>query len=182
MIKYAFVMNVPGECPDTYSITYEDEGSLNLVVGTGNMEMAEDLIKKLAKEGFVWVDLCGDFDDAITAKLSDATEGKVRLLHADYLPLELQKLNALEDLTEYGVIIKADDDVDVQYFELKSNECNAYIAFAKDIDDAGKAAKRLMVKGVAFIELCGWFDKEKTEMIIEAIEGKVPVGTCGSLS
>ena len=44
---------------------------------------------------------------------------------------------------------------------------------------ACEAAKELLDKGVYFIELCSWFDEEKTRAVIAAVDGKLPVGSCG---
>jgi hypothetical protein len=35
-------------------------------------------------------------------------------------------------------------------------------------------------EGIQLIELCSWFDEEKTQAIEKAVEGKVIVGTSGS--
>jgi hypothetical protein len=51
-----------------------------------------------------------------------------------------------------------------------------------NLEMACQAAIDLMEKGIAFIELCTWFDEEKTRAIIEYISGKVPVGSCGILA
>ena len=62
---------------------------------------------------------------------------------------------------------------------LDSEDCNTRACFVKDLDAAKAAAAALAEEGIDFIELCSWFDQEKTEAIIEAAGGKIPVGSCG---
>lgn len=68
---------------------------------------------------------------------------------------------------------------DMKILELLSKECNTKIMLVKDLDMACQAAKELVEKGVFFIELCSWFDTERTKAVIAAIDGKLPVGSCG---
>ena len=70
---------------------------------------------------------------------------------------------------------------ETQNFTLKNDACNTYVRFTKDLDAAKAAAKELEEQGVYFLELCSFFDKARTLEIIDAIGGKVPVGSCGEL-
>lgn len=182
MFKYAFIENVPGSSPETYSFVYENDESYSLVTGTSSFEMTEELAKKLDQEGYDLIDLCGDFDDEAVAKLSKSFTGEMGITHADYLPDELVKIEALDSLKEYGIVIVMDGVEVTQKFSLISEACNTYVRFTKDLDAAKAAAKELVSLGVDFIELCSYFDKEKTQAVIGAIEGKVPVGSCGDLA
>jgi hypothetical protein len=47
----------------------------------------------------------------------------------------------------------------------------------KDFDDAANAAKGLVTEGVQLIELCAGFGPAGTAKVIEAIGGKIPVGS-----
>ena len=179
MSKYALIMNVPGESPDSYSAVYEKDENYELYVGTGSMDMAAELLKKLAREGFDHINLCGDFDDEITERFIEMSEGKIRISHACYLPEELEKLNKLPSLKEYGFISLTDGLEKMEKLELKSDECNTCIMLVTDMKMACQAANELVENGSAFIELCSWFDLEKTKAIIDSINGKIPVGSCG---
>lgn len=181
MFKYAFIENVPGSSPETYSFTYENEASYSLVTGTSSFEMTEELTRKLDEEGYDLIDLCGDFDDEAMEALLKVVKGGMRITHADYLPEELEKIEALDSLKEYGIVAVMAGVEETQTFELKGEECNTYVRFTKDLEAAKAAAKELVEKGVYFIELCSYFDKEKTQEVIDAIGGKVPVGSCGAL-
>lgn len=62
---------------------------------------------------------------------------------------------------------------------LKDPAANTHIRFIRDVEGACEAAKGLVADGVTFIELCSWFDAEKTNAVIKAIDCQVPVGSCG---
>lgn len=181
MFKYAFIENVAGASPENYSFVYENEESYNLVAGTDNDEMTEELVKKLAGEGFELIDLCGYFDDEAAEKLRRATGGGIEITHASYLPEEQKKNDALESFKEFGVIIVMDGVEETQRFSLSNEDCNTYVRFTKDMEAAKAAAKELADQGVYFIELCSYFDKEKVLEIIDAVDAKIPVGSCGDL-
>lgn len=181
MFKYAFIENVDNASPESYSFVYENAESINMVAGTSSFEMTEELVKKLDSEGYNLIDMCGDFDDEVVKKLLSVTKGEIEILHADYLPEELKKIEALESLQEYGIVIVMDGVEETQSFTLENETCNTYVRFTKDLDAAKAAAKELVEQGVYFLELCSYFDKERTLEIIHAIDGRVPVGSCGDL-
>ena len=52
MLKYAFLINVPGQSPDTYKGVYENSESYNVIAATDNMDMAKEYVGKLAADGF----------------------------------------------------------------------------------------------------------------------------------
>ena len=83
MLKYAFLINVPGQNPDEYKGVYENSESYNVIAGTDNMDMAKEYVGKLAADGFTLLNLCGDFDDAITAELREIAGPDVKIVHAD---------------------------------------------------------------------------------------------------
>ena len=143
--------------------------------------MTRELVKKLDSEGYDLIDMCGDFDDEAVEKLLSITKSDMEILHADYLPAELEKIEALDSLQEYGIVVVMDGVEETQNFTLKNDACNTYVRFTKDLDAAKAAARELVEQGVYFLELCSFFDKARTLEIIDAIGGKVPVGSCGEL-
>ncbi|MCI8648230.1 MAG: hypothetical protein HFE76_15875 [Firmicutes bacterium] len=151
------------------------------MAGTSSFEMTRELVKKLDSEGYDLIDMCGDFDDEAVEKLLSITKSDMEILHADYLPAELEKIEALDSLQEYGIVVVMDGVEETQNFTLKNDACNIYVRFTKDLDAAKAAAKELVEQGVYFLELCSFFDKARTLEIIDAIGGKVPVGSCGEL-
>ncbi len=180
MIKYAFLMNMPGETPETCYGKYDNKESHTRIVGL-DKEAAGEYIKVLAGEGFEMVDLCGDFNQDDVEKMTGLSKGKIKICAASYLPTEAEKLEKLESLFEYGIIVNMKGVNETEWIEILNRQGNTYIAFVSGIDQAMEAAKELVKKGVSFMELCSWFDKEKCEKIIDAISGTVPVGTCGDV-
>ncbi|MEG0156553.1 MAG: DUF6506 family protein [Anaerovoracaceae bacterium] len=185
MVKLAFIMNVPGESTEEYQGTYQCEKSTTLVVGTDGMEQTEALMKDLVADGYTLFDLCGDFDEEMRSSLADAIGADnqtKRVCRADYTAEQMEKLEALPSLSEYGIIINIFGGGENGRIDLLGKGCNSHILFVNGMEEAAQAAKQLVEEGIAFIELCSFFDGEKTKEIIDAIDGKVPVGTCGKLS
>lgn len=181
MLKFAWIVNVPGQSPDTYYKVYENAESYNVLAGTGDMEQAKAFVKKLADDGFTLFNLCGDFDDEITAEMQDMAGEGVKIRHADYMPEELERVSALDEFSEYGIVVKMNGVEEPVELEINEGGMHTYAIFVKDQEQANAAAKKLSDAGMHGIELCSWFDKAKTEAVIEAIGGSTPVGTCGEL-
>ena len=180
-MKFAFIANIAGITPETYSAAFETEEAYNLIAGVDGMDAAKEYVKKLADEGYDLINLCGDFDEEITEELRGIAGETVEIQHADYSAEELAKLEKLESFKNYGIII-IDSSIDEAHEELLQSEaCDAKVVFVNSIDMAKEAGKKLVDEGADFIELCSWFDKEKMEELVEATENKVPVGTCGQL-
>lgn len=179
MLKFAFIVNNPGYNPETYSGVYENDASYNVVAGIDNMDMAVEYVAKLVSEGFTLFNLCGDFDDEITAKMQQAAGENVKIRHADYLPPEAAKVEALEVFTKYGVIVVMKGVETPQEVYLKCDGLETKTIFVKDQAQANAAAKDLLSWGAHDIELCSWFTEEKTQSVIDAIGGAIPVGSCG---
>lgn len=181
MLKFAFLINTPGQTPDTYSKVYENAESYNLVAGTPDMDAAKDFVKKLADDGYTLLNLCGDFDDEITAQMQELAGPDVKIRHADYLPEQLAKVEALPEFSRYGIVIVMRGVETPEDVIIDSPELYTHAIFVKDQEQANAAAKKLADEGMHDIELCSWFDKERTESVIEAVGGSCPVGTCGEL-
>lgn len=179
MFKFAFIENIPGVSPETHSCVHENEESYNLIAGTDSFKMTASFAKKLNQEGIDVIDLCGDFTAKDVRNLSKSIGETVKINCASYFPSEMEKLEKLEDLQEYGIVVVTRGMEETAAYELNNEVCNSHIRFAKDLESAKKAAVELVEKGVNFIELCSFFNNERTREIIDAIGGKVPVGSCG---
>lgn len=179
-MKFAFILNTNGGHPDTYNVNFTTAGSENWIYGVTGVEEGVEFAKTLKEKGFDLVNLCGDFDEEMTAEI--AATG-IEACNAKYLPAEMDKIMELsdEELCEYGIIIVSDEVDETEVIDKKDDACNIYVRFVKDEDAACEAAKDVIAEGAKFMELCSWYDKEKTEKVIAAIEGKVPVGTCGEI-
>lgn len=55
---------------------------------------------------------------------------------------------------------------------------NCAVVGVDNMELAVSAAKQLRDEGVDVIELCGAFDDSMTREIIDALDGKIPVGHC----
>jgi len=181
MLKFAFIINVPGQSPETFSGVYENEESYNLIVGTDNMDMAKEYVARLVSEGYTLFNLCGDFDDEIADRMRAASGEEIRIRNAHYLPAELAKVEALQEFSRYGIIVQMGGVGDPEEVEVHCEGFDTKAIFVSNQAQAVEAARKLAGEGVHDIELCSWFDRAKTEEIIAAIGGAVPVGTCGPL-
>lgn len=79
-------------------------------------------------------------------------------------------------LSNYGFIMIDESYEEEQRTSLSSAKFKTTISCVKDIDAACKAAKEFVSEGIEVIELCGAFVGDMPEKVIEAVEGKVPVG------
>ena len=181
MLKYAFLINVPGQSPDTYKGVYENSESYNVIAATDNMDMAKEYVGKLAADGFTLLNLCGDFDDAITAELREVAGPDVKIVHADYLPEQGAMVEALPEFSKYGIVIVMRGVEEPTEVVVDAPELYTKAIFVKDQEQANAAAKKLADEGMHDIELCSWFDRERTQAVIDAVGGAAPVGTCGDL-
>lgn len=181
MLKFAFLINTPGQTPESYSKTYENAESFNLLAGTPDMDAAKAYVKKLADEGYTLFNLCGDFDDEITAQMQELAGPDVKIKHADYLPEQAKMVEALEEFSRYGIVIVMRGVEEPTDVVIDGPELYTHAIFVKDQEQANAAAKKLAEEGVHDIELCSWFDTERTLPVIEAVAGACPVGTCGDI-
>lgn len=181
-MKYAFVANIEGVTPETYSAVFETAGCYNLIAGVDGMDAAKEYIGTLADEGYDMIELCGDFTDEITEEIREIVGEGIEINNARYTIDEAVKMEFTDSLKNYGVIIM-DEDVD-KYHEivLKSESCDMRVMFVQDMRQAKNAAKRMVEKKIDFIELCGWFDILRLGTMVEVTENKVPIGTCGELN
>lgn len=177
--KYAFIMNSRTLTPDTYMGIHENSKNYYVIAGVHSVQMASELAKDLSEEGFFAIDLCGAFDEKKTAKVSEGAGGKAEVRYARYSPLDAKRMDALDSMEEYGLILMDSSLSETEWLRLESDEYNTAIAFVHNLESACSAAVRMVKEGIAFLELCRWFDEERAQKIIDAIEGAVPVGYCG---
>ena len=181
MLKYAFIINVPGIVPGSYQAIYENSESLSQIVGVDGMLEAEKLVIQLGKDGFDLLNFCGDFDDAITSRFGEISGGKTKCLNVKHSEENLGGMESLgEDLKEYGILVVMRGVVEPVRYDLLSEGWNTHAVFVRDLEDAVSTARKMKEEGIQLIELCSWFDEEKTRAIEKAVEGKVIVGTSGS--
>ncbi|MEL7654471.1 MAG: DUF6506 family protein [Bacillota bacterium] len=179
-MKYAFIMNSASLNPDTYSVIYEYAGNQDYYTAVHGMKMTRELVKKLASDGYEQIDLCGAYNSEKAEEIRKASESNIRVNYAKYSEEDLEKFNALESTSKYGIIAMGFDMTeDMVRLELTSEEYNTYIAIVANEETAALGAKKMVEEGINFIELCGYFDSDKAEKVAEAIGHKVPIGYCG---
>ncbi|HML36418.1 MAG TPA: DUF6506 family protein [Bacillota bacterium] len=179
-MRYAFIMNSGHFTPEDYSVRYEDEGSQYYFAAVHSMDMTRDLARTLAAEGYGIIDLCGDFDEAKAEETAAASGGKIEVNYAKYTKEELEKFEALASIARYGIIVMGFDfSKTAVRLELTGDEFNTYISIVDSEETAANEAKKMAADGINFIELCGYFDLEKADRIMKAVDYKVPVGYCG---
>lgn len=59
---------------------------------------------------------------------------------------------------------------------VKTPQVEVLTIAAKDYEAAEQVAKELVVQGIQAIELCGGFGHVGVAKVVEAVEGKIPVG------
>ncbi len=181
MLNFAFVINVSGATPENYSVVYENDESRSIIAGVDGIEAGKAYVRKLIGQGYTLINLCGDFDDKVTEEIRSEAGDGIIVENAKYTVDELAKLNKLESFHDYGMIIKMDGVDQPQWKSMENDDCALKAVFVKDMDQAKAAAVELVRKRINFIELCSWFDQMMMEKIVDEIDDKVPVGTCGKI-
>jgi len=179
-MKYAFIMNSGTLSPETYSTHYEDRKNQYYFAAVHGMNMTRELAKKLAGEGYDFIDLCGDYNAEKAADIQKSAGGQIKVSYAKYSEEEQAKFDALTVSDRYGIIVMGFDlKGDPVWLTLESEEYNTWIALVADEEAAAQEAKKMVEHGIHFIELCGYFGASKAEAVMKAVDYKVPVGYCG---
>lgn len=179
--KYAFLLNSETLTPESYTGTIESDAFIANVYAVNSMEMACETSKKLVDDGVQLIDLCGDFDEEKSEGIKSYVGKPFDIAYAKYTESEMEKLSALgDDIDTYGIIIKVEGtDPNQHFLDLKSEELYTRVVGVSTMGEACEQAKKMTEDGIAFIELCSAFDEKAAEQIIDAINGKVPVGYAG---
>lgn len=179
-MKYAFIMNSRTLNPESYSVRYEDGENQYYFTAVHGMKMTREVARKLSDEGYGLIDLCGNYNEEKADEIRKVSEGKVIVNYAKYTEEELAKLEALDSMGKFGIIVLGFDlSKDVVKLELTSDEFNTYITIVAKEEISSFEAQRMVAEGIDFIELCGYFNAEKAAVVAEAIGHKVPLGYCG---
>ena len=179
MGKFAMIIHVPNETSDTYSKVYLNHGAHELYVGVSDNEMALELSKKLFSEGYNHLNLCGYFDDEILNEMRELSGPLVKIQGAKYLESEVKKLSLIPSFKEYGFISYVDSVTGPEYLEILSENGNTYVAFVNSLEMAIEEVKRFEEKGVFLVDLCGWFNLDRTKQVIAFADVAIPIGSCG---
>ncbi|MGI6736402.1 MAG: DUF6506 family protein [Anaerovoracaceae bacterium] len=180
MLRFAYIVSMPGLDPVSFAGTYVNRASMNRIVGVdleaAGFEQTQEVVESLVGEGYTLFNFCSGFEEADLDRLRDAIGGDVRMACASYFPEEEKKLG---DFSHYGIIVQMAGVEDNTGIPVHGDAFETSAIFVKDMAGARTAAKQLVKDGATFIELCSWFDADRTREIIAAIDGRVPVGSCG---
>ena len=179
MLKFAFMISMPNLDPEKFVATYDNAESHNVVIGMDGKDAAKEQFAKFAADGYTLFNLCSGFSPEDAAEFEAMAGEGVKVRAAVYNDAEGAKIEALEDFSKYGVVIVMKGVEESAEVDCAGPGFEAKAIFVKDQAAANEAAKKLVADGVTFIELCSWFDAERTQSIINAIGGAVPVGSCG---
>lgn len=179
MLKFAFMISMPDLEPDKFVAVYDNEESHNVVIGMDGKEAAKDQFKQFVDNGYTLFNLCSGFNSDDAAEFQAMAGEGVKVRAAVYNETEGEKIEALDDFSKYGVVIVMRGVEESAEVDCAGPGFEAKAIFVKDQDAANEAAKKLVAHGVTFIELCSWFDADRTQSVIDAIGGAVPVGSCG---
>lgn len=179
MFRFALIVKISGASPETYRKVYENNESYNLFIGIDPMDETRDLIEELLEDDIEEINLCGAFDNEETKALQNLAKGRLEIFNAKYFSEELPKVQNIDSLREYGFISITKNINKLMPMNIDGEKGNTRIMLVKDLEMACLAAQQLVDGGIQLIELCSWFDNEKTQTIIDSINGKVPVSSCG---
>ncbi len=181
MFKFAFFINVPGVSPETYSKVFENEECYGLVAGVDGVDAAKQYASRLAGDGFMALDLSGNFSSKAVEEISEAAGESIRVCKAQYTINGLTRLSHITSAKEYGVIVKVDGLEKPRGVMMKSDKKCTTVIFVNDMAQAKKAAVKLVAMRVSYIELCSWFDQLRMEALDRIIGSAVPIGTSGDV-
>ena len=180
MLKFAFMIKMPNLEPDKFIATYDNAESHNVVIGMDSKDIAKEKMQEFIDDGYTLFNLCSGFTPEDAAEYEAMGDG-IKVRAAVYNEAEGAKIAALDDYSKYGVVIVMRGVEEPTEVVVDAPELYTKAIFVKDQEQANAAAKKLADEGMHDIELCSWFDKARTEAVIEAVGGICPVGTCGEL-
>lgn len=82
-------------------------------------------------------------------------------------------------LTKYAFMMIGEGYNPAQVATLDSGLFSTTVICIEDINMACEEAKKLVSQDIQLIELCGAFKGDMVDAVIDAVEGKIPVGNMG---
>ena len=175
--KYAFIVMWPGLNPENYRIDFQGK-DLTSYIGVSDLDQAEALVRTLACAGYSAFNLCGAFDQAKAERLARAAGPGTSFEYVIFPGDEQRKRAAADIMKGLGIIIYDDGIGQIKPFEL-TGTLNSSIRFVDSIVMARAAAGDLIRQGCTVIELCSWFNEERTGALIHSLHCETPIGTAG---
>jgi hypothetical protein len=180
MKVFGLILNGEGLDPASYNGSMASSEFTAEVYGASNEEDTQKVAEDLAARGAAFINLCGDYTADQAAALSRHLNGLVKVSYVKYSPDQTRKLEELTDFSEYGFIVHGEGFHPQSHsLRLEAPGCNTRMVGAETMEEAKEAARQMEREGIFFIELCGAFTGEMTKQIIQAVGGRVPVGSAG---
>ena len=89
---------------------------------------------------------------------------------------EIETMSTTEKLRAAFIFIAPEGDPVRHRSWVKTPIVELLAVAVKDYEEAAQLAKELLADGITAIELCGGFGNIGTAKVVEAVEGKIPVG------
>ena len=175
--KYAFIVMWPGLNPADYRIDFQGR-DLTSYIGVSDFSQAEALVRELAAKGYDAYNLCGAFDQDKAARLAQIAGPGIPVSYVIFPGDEPRKREHADITRGLGIIIFDEGIGQIHPFELKG-ALNSHIRFVDSVVMARAAAGDLIREGCSVLELCSWFDENRTGALIHSLHCETPIGTAG---
>lgn len=178
MEKFLFILNSETLTSETYRKVITSDTFSTDICGVNSFEMACQVVKEGVEKGVECFNLCGDFGPEEIEKIKKDIHQNLNISYVKYSKEEEEKLNQLNKMTAYGIIVMW-HDYNLEKTTMKSNELTTEVMTVKNLDQACTAAEILVNEGIDFIELCSAFNESDSKVISDYIKGAVPIGYAG---
>lgn len=177
-VTWAFLFRSDGTNPEVDKAEMIHCGNRFLIYGTNTIEEGCEVAKRLVEEeNCVLIELCGGYGEKGAKQVIEAIGGKIPVGHTVYHESERPKLNKT-DYIPWAFIFRS-DGCDPEVDKLVLHHCgNRMLVYGTNtIEEGCEVAKRIVEEeGCELIELCGGYGPDGARKMIEAIDGKSPIG------
>ncbi|WP_026869074.1 DUF6506 family protein [Inquilinus limosus] len=172
--------------PETDRITRERAGGRMTIIGLSDPKDAPRIAAALARDGVDRIALCGGFALPWRARVAEAVAGRAVAGLVGYAFESLTGVAAYKAGFEAGrpgrealISLEPGADPAVDRTVRERDGHHTTIVAVPDADAAVRIATDLVAEGVTLIELFGDFDSAAASRVIEAVDGRCPVGSVG---
>ncbi|WP_395672556.1 DUF6506 family protein [Inquilinus sp.] len=167
-------------------ISRERAGGRMTIVGLSDPAEAPRVAAELAREGASRIALCGAFALPWRARVAAAVAGRAVVGSIGYAFESLTGIAAYKANFEAGkpsrgalISLEPGADPAVDRTVREADGHHTTLVAVPDVETAIRVARAVVAEGATLIELFGDFDSAGTAAVIEAVDGRSPVGTVG---
>lgn len=167
-------------------ITRERAGGRMTIIGLSDPAEAPLVAAALAQDGVDRIALCGAFALPWRARVAEAVGGRAVVGSVAYAFESLTGIAAYKANFEAGkpsrgalISLEPGADPAVDRTVREADDHHTTLVAVPDVETAIRVAQAVVAEGATLIELFGDFDSAGTAAVIEAVEGRCPVGTVG---